>query len=419
MNDVPSAGVMNAKPQPIDAYNLEGGLLWLARASVIFFGVLSLVVFVLSTPFRYRQLTAIGFTNGFVLQSLGLPVEVLPNYILAADTILFGIHFLIAALIFIRRSKDRLVLLACIMLVCMATIIPRPGDSVRSVDTVWLQVAYMAVYIIGLMAVCFFLHLFPYPIYIPRWSGILAIGFNAIMVLWYLVFAFGWPLRQLPTLVVAGWIISGISLQVWRYVRFSDEMRRQQTKWVVYGLTCAGIGFLTFNYLLPLLFPMVVRPGYARVLYVLLGVTIEYAMLLALPVSFALSVLRFRLWDVDRIAFRTIVYSGLTAGLAILYFATVLLLQQLFREITRTQSVLGVVISTIAFGLLFNPIRQRAQALIEQRTYHRKYNAAQTLARFSTVAQHEVDIDKLSSALLSSVDEAMQPEHVSMWVKKR
>ena len=410
---------MNAKKPAIDVYNLDGWMLWLARSSVIFFGALSLLVFLLTTPFRYRQLTAIGFTNAFVLQPFGFSPELIPNFILMADAVLFGIHFFIATLIFLRRSKDRLVLLACVMLVCMATIITRPGDSVRSVDVVGLQVAYMTVYMVGLLGVCFFLHLFPYPVYIPRWSGVLAIGFCAIMALWYLVIAFGWPMRQLPTWVVAGWIVSGISLQIWRYLRFSDMTRRQQTKWVVYGLTCAGTGFLTFNYLLPAIFPLVARPGNARVVYVLLGVAIEYAMLNALPISFALSVLRFRLWDVDRIAFRAIVYSGLTAGLAVLYFTTVLILQQLFREITRTQSVIGVVISTIAFGLLFNPIRQRAQALIEQRTYRRKYNAAQTLARFSNVAQHEVDLDKLSNALLSSVNEAMQPEHVSMWVKKR
>lgn len=373
---------MKARLFAIDAYNLDGWLLHFARFSVVFFGVLSLVVFVLSTPYRYRQLTAIGFTNAFVLQSLGLSPQLIPNFILVADAVLFGIHFLVTALIFFRRSKDRLVLLACVMLVCMATIITRPGDAVRSINQVWLQVTYMTVYIVGLLGVCFFLHLFPYPAYVPRWSGLLAIGFSAIMVVWYLIVAFGWPLRQLPTPVVAGWVITGISLQIWRYLHFSDVVRRQQTKWVVYGLTCAATGFLTFNYLVPVLIPTVLRPGNARVVYVLLGVAIEYAMLNALPISLGLSTLRFRLWDVDRIAFRAIVYSGLTAGLAVLYFGTVLLLQQLFREITRTQSVAGVVISTIAFGLLFNPIRQRAQALIEKRTYRRKYNAAQTLARF-------------------------------------
>jgi hypothetical protein len=400
------------------AYNLHGPSLVLARFAVIFFSVLSLLVFLLSTPYRYRQLTAIGFTNAFVLQSLGLSPELIPNFILLADAVLVTIHFFIAALIFIRRSKDRLVLFACVMLMCMATTIARPPDAVRSITDPLLQIAYMAVYIAGLLSVCTFLHLFPNPVFIPRWSGWLALGFNAAMLAWYGLM-YRWPLQQLPALMVAGWIISGIGLQIWRYLLISDALQQQQTKWVVYGLTCAAVGFLAFNFLVPVFVPLVLRPGNARVVYVLLGVAIEYAMLIALPVSFALSALRFRLWDVDRIAFRAIVYSGLTAGLALLYFTTVLLLQQLFREVTRTQTVIGVVISTIAFGLIFNPIRQRAQALIEQRTYRRKYNAAQTLAQFSNVAQHEVDIDKLSKALLSSVDEAMQPEHVSMWVKKR
>jgi len=239
------------------------------------------------------------------------------------------------------------------------------------------------------------------------------------MVLWYFIIASGWPVMQMPFWMIGSWIISGIALQIWRYTRISDMVKRQQTKWVIYGLSCAAIGFLTFNFFVPAFFPLVLRPGQARVIYVLLGVAIEYAMFIALPISFALSVLRYRLWDVDLIAFRAIVYSSLTAGLAILYFTTVLVLQQIFREITRTSSVLGIVISTIAFGLLFNPIRQRAQDLIERRTFHRKYNAALTLSQFSNVAQHEVDIDKLSNALVSSVDEAMQPEHVSIWVKKR
>ena len=134
---------------------------------------------------------------------------------------------------------------------------------------------------------------------------------------------------------------------------------------------------------------------------------------------FSIAILRYRLWDIDVLINRALVYGTLTVSLGAAYFAAVLLLQTAFRAVTDQGGSVAIVVSTLAIAALFQPMRGRIQAAIDQRFYRRRYDAARTLAAFIATARDEVDLERLSEALVAAVEETMQPAHVSLWLREK
>lgn len=137
---------------------------------------------------------------------------------------------------------------------------------------------------------------------------------------------------------------------------------------------------------------------------------------LPVPLGIGIAILRYRLYDIDRIINRTVVYLALTATLAGTYIAAVLVLQFLFSPITRRSDV-AIALSTLAVAALFQPLRHRIQAVVDQRFYRQKYNAEHALARFGARAREEVDLEELTGALTRVIAETVQPQHVSVWLR--
>ena len=141
--------------------------------------------------------------------------------------------------------------------------------------------------------------------------------------------------------------------------------------------------------------------------------------LLGLPIALGVAILKYRLYDIDLIINRTLVYGTLTGTLALVYFGSVTTTQALFRTITGQQQLpqLVVVASTLLIAALFNPMRRRIQSFIDRRFYRSKYDARKTLEAFSTKLRHETDLQALNNELVGVVEETMQPAHVSLWLR--
>jgi hypothetical protein len=135
------------------------------------------------------------------------------------------------------------------------------------------------------------------------------------------------------------------------------------------------------------------------------------------PIAMGVAIFRYRLYGIDILINRTLVYGSLTATLVALYFAVVVLLQSLFVVLIGEKSTLAVVASTLVIAALFNPFRRRIQSVVDRRFYRRKYDARKTLESFSTQLRNETDLKALSDDLVGVVRETMQPAHVSLWLR--
>jgi hypothetical protein len=198
-------------------------------------------------------------------------------------------------------------------------------------------------------------------------------------------------------LLVLGVVGAAASVVV-RYRR-SRGVERQQMKWFVYAAA------------LILLAPIVDRlPGFINGLW--LGLV-----LISIPMAIGVAVLKYRLYDIDLVINRTLVYGPLTAMLVFVYVGGVVTIQGAFRTITGQESQIAVVASTLAIAALFNPLRRRLQSFVDRRFYRGKYDAAKTLAAFSARLREETDLDALNTDLVSVVQETIQPTHASLWLR--
>jgi len=230
---------------------------------------------------------------------------------------------------------------------------------------------------------------------------------------------------SLPALMVlVAWLIVGTVVQGIRYNFFYTPVERQQTKWVIYGFAVAVIGFVVGFVLPPLLAPDQIAPPIGAVhsvlglLYVMVAIPLAFGPTLLIPLTLAFSIMRYRLWDIDIIIRRTLIYSALSVSLALIYFVNVIVLQLVARAFTgQGQSEFVTVGSTLAIAALFVPLRNRIQHAIDRRFYRRKYDAAKTLEECAETLRDDVDLPRLSERLLDAVDATLQPAHTSLWLR--
>jgi hypothetical protein len=206
---------------------------------------------------------------------------------------------------------------------------------------------------------------------------------------------------------------SGVVAQIYRYARVSGPVQRQQTKWVVFGLAVTMVVILG-RYVPLLIFPSLSTSSSP---YFLLSTYVYPVGLLLIPLTLGIAILRYRLYDIDVLINRTLVYGSLTALLALLYFGLIFALQSLFQGLFKQNNAVAIVVSTLVIAALFQPLRHRLQRFIDRRFYRSKYDAAKTLEAFSATLRNEVDLGQLREHLLAVVQETMQPAHVSLWLR--
>jgi hypothetical protein len=333
------------------------------------------------------------------------------------------VYLLIAAGLFWQKSNDWMVLFVSIMVATFPL-----QDMPLPFTLVVRQPAWEWVFdpANSLALSCFLIFplIFPTGRFVPRWTRWMAIfvmaGAASVMLFRNAILEIPWAqiLVGVYLLISFG---TGVYAQLYRYFRVASPAERQQIKWVIVGL---AVFFSTaFAVLIPLdsllASPAVsADPARALVLSVIPD-TLFRATSLFIPVSITISVLRYRLWDIDIIIRRTLIFGLLTGTLALVYFASVVLLGQVFQDLTGQQSTLAIVLSTLAIAALFSPLRRRIQNIIDRRFYRRKYDTQKTLANFSSVVRDQLDLDELTTVLLGIVQETMQPEHISLWLKEQ
>ena len=216
----------------------------------------------------------------------------------------------------------------------------------------------------------------------------------------------GGPLLYLS--LVASTVLSASSMVV-RFRRAAGE-ERQQIKWFAFAAGFAALGWVVNS----LAYATV---GGTENLLLAVAQLLLLLSLLGIPLAVGIAILKYRLYDIDLIINRTLVYGSLTATLIALYFGGIVVLQRLFVVLTGQQSTLAVVASTLLIAALFTPLRRRIQAFIDRRFYRKKYDARKTLEAFSTKLRDGTDLDALSNDLVGVVRETMQPAHVSLWLR--
>ena len=206
----------------------------------------------------------------------------------------------------------------------------------------------------------------------------------------------------LATVVVGGSVVASVASVIVR-LRRAGRVERQQIKWLAYG-GAVVVGTISVA-------------GVISIWSAPVSIAIISFALLGLPIFTGIAIVRHRLYDIDLIINRTLVYGALTAMLVTAYFGGIVVLQRLFVVLTGEKSTLAVVASTLVIAALFNRLRRRVQGFIDRRFYRRKYDARKTLEAFSAKLRDETDLDALSDDLVGVVRETMQPAHVSLWLR--
>jgi len=402
---------------------------WLLLARVVWIALVILVLgfFVIGLPRYVTQMFTVGTNLLYVpwqlspeglqaLQNAGISLSIYASFALALSTALVLVWVVVGIVIFWRKSDDWMALLVAFVLVnwglstFAAAVTFSPGNGAS-------QVAVQAVGFLLIASLILFFFLFPDGQFVPGWTCWLAIvsitlaGGAQFLPATSPLNPNNWPapISSLSLLLLFLSIPGG---QIYRYRRVANPVQREQIKWVVFALTIVLIGMIgdvVVEDLLKLHLPVLLTQFLGPVIWNLVPVLI--------PISIGIAILRTRLYDIDIIIHRTLVYGTLTSILAVVYVSLVIGLQALLRGIISQDNSVAIVISTLAIAVLFQPLRQRIQQLIDRRFYRRKYNAAKIIEVFSATLRNEVDLDQLREDLVAVVEETMQPTCVSLWLR--
>jgi hypothetical protein len=405
---------------------VQGRWLVLARVGWVGLVVVTLAIFFASLPMYlaqlqtpctefacvYQQLTN---SQAKLLEGIGLSIGNYAAFTLAIAFASILMCLVVGTLIIWRRPDDRMAFFVALMLVTLGPInefgtVPLNSSSPWLVPNLCMSLLAQALLVLVFL-------LFPSGHFVPRWTRWTFFAILALQIPFTLLpiepLLPNNPVSQFGWFVTIGWFVLIVAVQFYRYRRVSSPRERQQTKWVVFGLA-VPITVSVIMTVLGLFFPTIAERS---PLYLLVLNEGGFLMPLFISLSFGFAMLRSRLWEIDVLINRTLVYGTLTLILTGIYVGLVIGLSALLRSIINHDSGVAIVISTLAIYVLFQPLRRRLQAIIDHRFYRRKYDAARTLAAFSATLRNEVDLHQLREQLVAVVEETMLPAHVSLWLR--
>ena len=400
---------------------------WSAWAVAVLLGLTFLIGL---EPARMAQLRGLAADNAAGLAALGLSQGFLLRYLTGLDVLLFLVFAAVGVLIFLRKPDNWLTIVVSIGVIVQGAAMIRPEDSFAGVSPEW---RYFAVSLTCLVNICSIacLVLLPDGRFVPAYTRPMTAFWAVCIAARYIFFPQfarpdGRPLAGTPDpgpwmaflillLAIGGFITAGIA-QVQRYRRLTDPLQRQQIKWYVFGVALAVVGIILFQ--LPAIFvPAVRTPGVPRVVFALLGVPAFYFSVMTIPITLAFALLRYRLWEVDTLINRSLVYTALTGALLLVYFVSVGALQEVLQALTGQESNVAVVGSTLAIAVLFQPLRQRFQATIDRRFYRRTVNFRQAFTEFAHEVRTIIDLQQLLRALVDRTAHLLDITHGGVFLR--
>jgi hypothetical protein len=325
--------------------------------------------------------------------------------------ILFALTcFTLAALIFWRKSSTWIGLLTGLLLVTQGAT-QTDASALAAAVPAWTT-PVNSIQALNFICIGVFLYIFPDGRFVPRWTRFVIAAWIPLFLL--TMFALQ-PDAAEP--LVFSFIAVSLAVPAYRYWQAPTPTQRQQTKWVVLGVLAGLLGSMSIVtaqnlHLLP------DTPGSWTFLA---ENTLLYIAAALIPLSIGIAILRMRLWDIDVLINKALVYGSLTGLLGAVYVGLIIGLEALVDALfgPSVQQPLALVISTLAVAMLFQPMRSRIQRVIDRRFYRRKYNAEKTLAAFSAALRNDVELERLRDHVLAVVQETMQPAHLSLWLRAR
>jgi hypothetical protein len=346
----------------------------------------------------------------------------LPNQVVMAAGFLVPMAAVSAVAIFLfwRRSDDWMAMLFSLQLITGTAFTTRSLSALEEAYPA-VRAPVQLIWLLGFVLITVTLYLFPDGRFVPRSTRLLAIVAVVLVVL-----SPGLPegLLRLPPAreemsawhwraavlgVLALWGI-GLAAQIYRYRRVSGRVERQQAKLVMFTFGSL-VAVIALGLVLPSLFLDLPDVWFAAVLLASIPLGIAF------PISIAIAILRYRLYDIDRIISRTLSYALVTALLAGVYASVVLILGQVFGGVGEELPSWVVAAATLAAAAAFRPARRHVQAVVDRRFNRRKFDAAKTVEAFSVRLRDEIDLDALTAELLVVVDQTIQPTRASLWLR--
>src|SRR5712691_1645676 len=335
-----------------------------------------------------------------------------------------GVWFAVSGLLLWSKSNDRVVVLFSLAFMLIGGVLLPSHSAAFLAGHSWGWELFLALIQSLAQAALLLFYLFPDGRFVPRWTRFLAFGWiiasldlNVPSFINIGAFnpwnsSFSLALYRIVEVAFYGSFMFSL---LYRYRRVSTPVQRQQTKWVIFAfliiLAAASAAVLEVE-IIPYYFHAFTLPNQLASLVYLLAI---WFLPVLSPVAIGIALLRYRLWTIDLIINRTLVYGVLTGTLIVVYTGTILLLQELLSGFT-SGNTLALVASTLAIAVLVMPLRRRIQIIIDRRFYRRAYNATRTLEAFSATLRGEIDLNTLSEQLVAVVQETMQPTHVSLWL---
>ena len=353
-----------------------------------------------------------GGENALALARLGVSAGFIPLYTLTIEIVLALCGLALSAYIVWRRQADRLALLLSLSLVLAQLGASAPVIALYNAQPLW-RPTLDAWFAFALAAWQLFFYLFPDGHFRPRATAaltLLAAAWWGVQCLFPSLYPWRLP-APYGFLIILAWLASGVLAQAYRYARHSDAVQRQQTKWVLLGLTAASLGAL--GQLAPIIWPL--PAGQASLLYDLAGYPLTQVLRVLLPVSLGLAILRYRLWDIDLILNRTLVYGGLTVSVIAIYVLCVSVLGALI------QSGATGLLSILATGLvavLVQPVRDRLQRGVNRLIYGERDDPVTVLNRLGRRLEASLTPEALLPSLAETVAQALKLPYVAIEIAR-